>query len=103
MVIEKLAIDSIRRRRAVTAQQFVNLFVKWEMPGDATTKRVAGQLYKLLTDKRYLPSATGPGPGTNQMDKIKVKYDALGREFVMRHGCQGNVAQALHKDIDRIE
>ena len=27
------------------------------MPGDATTKRVAGQLYKLLTDKRFLPTA----------------------------------------------
>ena len=57
MAIEKLAVDSIRRRRAVTAQQFVNLFVKWEMPGDATTKRVAGQLYKLLTDMRYLMAA----------------------------------------------
>ena len=28
------------------------------MPGDTTTKRVAGQLYKLLTDKRSLPTAT---------------------------------------------
>ena len=28
MAIEKLAVDSIRRRRAVTAQQFVNLFFK---------------------------------------------------------------------------
>ena len=28
MAIEKLAVDSIRRRRAVTAQQFVNLFLK---------------------------------------------------------------------------
>ena len=27
------------------------------MPGDATTKRVAGQLYKLLTDMRYLMAA----------------------------------------------
>ena len=27
------------------------------MPGDSTMKRVAGQLYKLLTDRRYLPTA----------------------------------------------
>ena len=26
------------------------------MPGDATTKRAAGHLYKLLTDKKYLPT-----------------------------------------------
>ena len=42
-------------------------------------------------------------PGTNQVDKIKINYDALGKEFVMRHDGQGNVVQALHKDIDRIE
>ena len=145
------------------AQQFVNLFVKWKMPGDSTMKRVAGQLYKLLTDRRYLPTAADDfqqldeefvrlmsgsdydytkhlpeivdaiwhcdaeaynidangnhrlfytgferheldyRPGTNQVDKIKINYDALGKEFVMRHDGQGNVVQALHKDIDRIE
>ena len=42
-------------------------------------------------------------PGTNQVDKIKINYDALGKEFVMRHNGQGNVGQSLHKDIDRIE
>ena len=140
------------------------------MPGDATTKLVAGQL---LTDKRYLSTSaddfqpldgefvrlmSGSGydyrkhlpeivdaiwhcdvyglgespfdaeaynidangnhrlfytgferheldyrPGTNQVDKIKINYDALGKEFVMRHDGQGNVVQALHKDIERIE
>ena len=141
------------------------------MPGDATTKLVAGQL---LTDKRYLSTSaddfqpldgefvrlmSGSGydyrknlpeivdaiwhcdayglgessfdveaynidangnhrlfytgferheldyrPGTNQVvNKIKVNYDVLGKEFVMRHDHQRNVAQALHKDIDRTD
>ena len=119
------------------------------MPGDTTTKRVAGQLYKLLTDKRSLPTATddfqpldgefvrlmsgfdydytknfpeivdaiwhcdayglGESPfdadilykidanGNHRLfytgfERHELDYDALGKEFVMRHGGQGNVA-----------